>query len=80
MLTTHSEHILVGLLNAVAAGRLGKGDLAVYEFQVAEGRVRPRRLEVEEGGRIQGDLSGFMEVELDEIGEYLAARLGKNAQ
>lgn len=74
ILTTHSEHILMGLLTAVADGRLKPDDLAVYEFQREGNTARAERLEVNEYGQIAGGLKGFLETDLDEIGELIEAR------
>jgi len=74
MLTTHSEHILMGLLTAVADGRLKPEDLAVYEFQREGGVARAERLEVNGYGQIAGGLKGFLEADLDEIGALIEAR------
>ncbi len=74
ILTTHSEHILMGLLTAVADGRLKPDDLAVYEFQREGDTARVGRLEVNEYGQIAGGLKGFLETDLDEIGELIEAR------
>jgi predicted ATPase len=73
LLTTHSEHILMGLLGAVAAGRLRAGDLAVYELYREDDAARARRLEVNEYGQIQGGLREFLEVDFDKVGELVAA-------
>jgi len=76
ILTTHSEHILMGLLTAVADGRLKPDDLAVYEFQREGNTARVERLEVNEYGQIAGGLKGFLETDLDEIGEFKNRRSG----
>ena len=75
ILTTHSEHILMALLTAVADGRLAPNDLAVYEFRRDGGAARAERLEVNEYGQVEGGLRGFLEVDLDEIGDLIRARL-----
>lgn len=77
VLITHSEHILTGLLAAVAEERLAPEELAVYEFRREGDTARAERLEVNQYGQIQGGLSGFLEVDLDEIGSLLAARFPK---
>jgi energy-coupling factor transporter ATP-binding protein EcfA2 len=72
LLTTHSEHILMGFLTAVAAGRLQRDCLAVY-CMGGDGPVRTERLAVDERGMIEGGLKGFFEAGLDELSRYLAA-------
>ncbi len=74
LLTTHSEHVLMSLLTAVAEGRLQPNDLAVYEFRCEDEVARATRLEVNEAGQIQGGLKGFLEVDIDEIGDLIKAR------
>jgi len=74
ILTTHSEHILMGLLTAVAKGQLKPADLAVYEFRRDGDAARAERLEVNEYGQIDGGLSGFLEVDIEQMGEFIAAR------
>lgn len=80
ILTTHSEHILMGLLTAVANGRLQPDDLVVYEFRREGDAARAERLEVNEYGQIAGGLKGFLEVDIDEIGELIEARFQKQRQ
>jgi len=74
ILTTHSEHILMGLLSAVAHRKLKPAELSVYEFRREGGTSRAERLEVNEYGQVQGGLSGFLEVDLDEIDDLLSTR------
>lgn len=74
VLTTHSEHILMGLLAAVANGRLQPDDLAVYEFRRDGDTASAERLAVNQYGQIEGGLKGFLEVDLDEIDELIKAR------
>ena len=76
ILTTHSEHVAMGLLNAVARGDLTPDQLAVYEFHREGDSARAERLEVNEYGQIEGGLRGFFEVELDQLGKMIEARLG----
>lgn len=74
ILTTHSEHILMGLLTAVAQSRLQPDDLAVYEFRREGDAARAERLAVNEYGQVAGGLRGFLEADIDEIGELIEAR------
>ncbi len=80
MLTTHSEHVLMGLLTAVADGRLSPADLAVYELRREGSASRAERLEVNEYGQIAGGLGGFLEVDVDQLGKLIEARFGNEAQ
>jgi|GEM_PF-772328 len=74
ILTTHSEHILMGFLSAVARGELSPDDLAVYEFRREGTASRVERLEVNSYGQIEGGLRGFMEVDLHELDDLVKAR------
>lgn len=60
ILTTHSEHILMGLLTAVAEGKLEADDLAVYYFTRKGDTAKAERLEVTSNGQIHGGLKGFL--------------------
>lgn len=77
ILTTHSEHIVMGLLTAVADRRLRPEDLAVYEFRRDGDAARAERLEVSEYGQIAGGLKGFLETDIDELGDLIQARFQK---
>jgi len=73
MLTTHSEHILMGLLTAVAKGKLEPGELAVYFFERTNGSAKADQLPVDEKGRIEGGLRGFFEADIEQLDAYLQA-------
>ena len=74
VMTTHSEHILMSLLGAIAAGRMQPADLAVYELYREGWSARVKRLEVNAHGQIDGGLREFMEVDIDKVGELVASR------
>lgn len=74
LLTTHSEHIVMAFLTAVARGRLASENLALYSFSSDEnGGVRSEALSVDERGMVAGGLKGFFEASLDELASYLSA-------
>ncbi|HLF09019.1 MAG TPA: AAA family ATPase [Dehalococcoidia bacterium] len=75
ILTTHSEHILAGLLIRVAAGDLGPEQLAIYSFSRDEttGEASAERLHVSDKGAVKGGLRGFFEVERQEVDRYISA-------
>ncbi len=77
ILTTHSEHILMGLLTAVAKGTLAAEDLKVYYFTREGDAARVERLEVTENGQIKGGLKGFFEAEIDAMDRYMKAQFQK---
>ncbi|MBI3954385.1 MAG: AAA family ATPase [Chloroflexi bacterium] len=76
ILATHSEHILVKLLNLVAKGELSREDLAVYYFEkdAQTGIARAEELKVNADGTLEEGLKGFFEQDLAEIDEFLGAR------
>jgi predicted ATPase len=77
IITTHSEHILMSLLTSVAKGKMQPTDLAVYELQRQEDIALAERLEVNQFGQIAGGLKGFLETDLDEIGDLIKARFSQ---
>ena len=75
IITTHSEHLLLGVLNNVARGELSPNDVTVYYMYKDErGESRVEKLEVDESGRIKGGLPGFFEAEVEELLEMLAPK------
>jgi len=74
VLTTHSEHILYGLLANVAEGKLSPNELSIWFFSKKNGEVeKPEELIVDENGRVDSGLRGFFEVELEQLERYFNA-------
>ncbi len=74
VLTTHSEHVLMGLLTLVATAALNPDDLRVYYFQKDDsGAVNVELLKVDEQGRLKGGMKGFFEANVNELDTYLEA-------
>ncbi len=73
LFTTHSEHMLMGFLTAVAQGQLRPENLAIYYLDIADGVATAERLDVNEQGMVEGGLKGFFEAGLDELEAYLGA-------
>jgi energy-coupling factor transporter ATP-binding protein EcfA2 len=75
VLTTHSEHILMGLLTLVATGDIAVDDLHVFYFSKDEttGVASAERLPVDEHGRLLGGMKGFFEANVGELDRYLDA-------
>lgn len=74
VLTTHSEHILYGLLANVAEGKLSPNELSIWFFSKKNGEVeKPEELIVDENGRVESGLRGFFEVELEQLERYFNA-------
>jgi hypothetical protein len=73
ILTTHSEHMVMGLLTSVARGDLSPEHLRVYYFQKQNGVASAERLGVDEAGRLQGGMKGFFEASVGQLSSYLTA-------
>jgi len=71
--TTHSEHILMAFLTAIAQGKLQGDELAIYYFERKNGYAEATRLPVDEKGRIEGGLRGFFEADIEQLDTYLQA-------
>ncbi len=64
LLATHSDHLLLSLLNNVAERKLAADDLAIYYFWPEDGKVAVRRQEVTPAGLVKGGLPGFFDAAL----------------
>lgn len=73
IITTHSEHILLRLLTAVARRDLSPEELKVYYFERVGGETKVTNLAVNEKGQLEGGLKGFFEAELENWEKYLMA-------
>lgn len=73
LLTTHSEHILFGLLTKVAEGKIPAGDVKIYNFARVEAETKPTELQVDDKGRVEGGLTGFFEADLEQFQRFLSA-------
>lgn len=73
LLATHSDHLLLSLLNNVAERKLAADDLAIYYFQLEDGKVQVRRQEVTPDGLVKGGLPGFFDAALEAQRRHLDA-------
>ena len=71
IVTTHSEHVLLGFLEAVMDKRLHPNQLNVYYFERENGVTRITSLPVNERGELQGGLKGFFEVDIKHMEKFL---------
>ena len=71
LLETHSEHVLFGLLNAVANDIIKPDDLAVFSVKKLGGVSKFEKLKVHGDGSIEGDIQDFIEPDLNEILDWL---------
>ena len=73
LLATHSDHLLLSLLNNVAERKLAADDLAIYYFQLEDDKVAVRRQEVTPDGLVKGGLPGFFDAALEAQRRHLDA-------
>ena len=67
IISTHSEHIVLSLLNKVAQKKLTPQDIRIYYLSKEGKKTKIEKQEVNEKGQIEGGLRGFYETELREI-------------
>jgi len=73
LLTTHSEYLLLNLLNNVAEGALDADELAVFYFERDGDRCVARRVGINERGMVEGGLPGFFDASLEAQRRHMAA-------
>lgn len=73
LLTTQSEHLLLGLLIQVAEGQLAPEELAIYYFDKQGSTTQIIRLSVQPDGSIEGGLRGFYETNFDQLARFTEA-------
>ena len=73
VITTHSEHLLLGILQQVRKKKIRLEDIAMYYVQKDKGgKTILKQLEIDEHGRVKGGLPGFFEKEVEELTELLS--------
>lgn len=72
IISTHSEHIVLSLLNKVAKHKIKPDDVCVYYLSKEGKETKIERQEVNEKGQIKGGLKGFYETELKQIKEFFS--------
>jgi len=73
IIETHSEHLLYGLLNAVSQKRLKPEALVIYSTRKENGRSVFEKMTVHEDGSLEGNLSNFLEADIDAFLDWLKA-------
>ncbi|WP_456328072.1 AAA family ATPase [Archaeoglobus sp.] len=73
VLETHSEHLLYGLLNAVARKKLKPKDLTIYSVRKEQGKSVFEKLKIYEDGSVEGNLQDFLEADIDAFLDFLKA-------
>jgi len=74
LITTQSEHLLLGFLTKVAEKGLEPDELSVYYCEKVGPSSQAVRLKVSSDGTVEGGLRGFFEVNFDEMARYLEAQ------
>jgi predicted ATPase len=72
IISTHSEHIVLSLLNKVAKGKLRPEDVCIYYLYKKGRDTVVERQEVNEKGQVKGGLKGFYETQLKQIKEFFS--------
>lgn len=67
VLSTHSEHIVLSLLAAVAGGKLSPEDVACYLVKKKGKESVIQRQKVNEKGQIENGLASFLEGEMEDL-------------
>ena len=72
LLTTHSEHILLGVLDAITEGKLTPEDVTIYHFERKNDNASTNvtRLKVDNDGQIEGGLKGFFDADMYHINKF----------
>lgn len=72
IISTHSEHIVLSLLNEVAKKRIKPEDVCIYYLSKDGKETKIERQEVNEKGQVKGGLKGFYEAELKQVKEFFS--------
>ena len=67
MITTHSEHVVLALLEAIMEKKLDANDLRMYYFEKDNGITRISKLQIDENGLVEEGLKGFFDVDMKHI-------------
>jgi predicted ATPase len=70
VIATHSEHIVISLLNKVAAGRIDPKQAVVYYLSKRGRKAEIERQEINDKGQMRGGLKAFYETELKQTKEF----------
>lgn len=72
IISTHSEHIVLSLLNKVAKKTISPNDIRIHYFSKFRTETKIEKQEVNEKGQIKGGLKGFYETELKEVKDFFS--------
>jgi len=71
VITTHSEHILLGLIERIMELKIKPKFIKVYYFEKEKGIIKITPLPVNEKGELEGGMKGFFEEDLDHIDKFI---------
>jgi predicted ATPase len=72
IISTHSEHIVLSLLNEVAKNKIKPEDVCIYYLSKDGKETRIERQEINEKGQIKGGLKSFYEAELKQVKDFFS--------
>ena len=73
IISTHSEHIVLSLLNQVANNKIKPEDVCIYYLSKDGKETKIERQEINDKGQIKGGLKGFYETELKQVKDFFNA-------
>ncbi len=71
IISTHSEHLVLSLLGAVAKGQLNSDEITCYLCSKDKKESKFERQRVHPDGRVEGGLATFLEGELEDLKDIL---------
>ncbi len=74
LISTHSEHIILPLLNKVAEGKIKPEDITIYFLEKDRKRTTYKLQNINSKGQIEGGLKSFYDTELAEVEQFFKAR------
>jgi len=76
ILSTHSEHLVVELLNSVAKGDITKDEVCIYYLTKDKSKTLVERQEITAKGQIEGGLKAFYQTELEQMRDFIRVHEG----
>jgi len=73
LISTHSEHFLLSLLNRVAQERIDPKNIRAYYIHKDKKESKSEKQEINRKGQIEGGLKAFYDTQMREVQEYLDA-------
>jgi len=70
IITTHSEHIVLSLLNKIVKKKIKPEDVRIYYLFRDNKRIIIEKQEINDKGQIKGGLKGFYKTELKEVKDF----------